>query len=236
VTVRFPPQPKPPRQPVAPVITGEGPEADAEATALLEERVSNAAAMKDATRSSDINHGAVVLGVGSRVKAFEAVRQDDDRAVPAAGLYHDVSMSLMAVHQQDIRFFDATNGLLLAVHRGALPADAAPNCVTFDAGRRTLLVGCAGGVILVLNTYNCRPMKALPRHSVDISGVIYCDEDATVITSGWDGRLHVVDERITEMDGKRIGLLRRVKRSHGPSVPITTLAFGHGHSDVQMYN
>jgi WD40 repeat protein len=123
--------------------------------------------------------------------------------------------------------FAAASGEMLRVYRAALPADAAPNCAVFDGRRRKLIVGCNGGAVLCLNTFNCKAMKALPRHATDVSGLVYCSEDSTVVSGSWDGSLHVSDESLADGDGERQGLLRRVRRAHGRGVAVTALAFDH---------
>lgn len=184
-------------------------------------------AVLEAAAGSANSVAGVVLAVGPRIKCFEAVRQDDDRAVPVAALYHDITMNVLAACQQDIRVFSAADGSLIRVHRGVLPADAAPGCVVFDSRRRKVLIGCNGGSILVINTFNCKVMKAMPRHYADVSGLAYCEEDTVVVSTAWDGSLHISDESLEDMDGEKQGILRRVKRAHGKGVAITALAFDY---------
>ena len=184
-------------------------------------------AVIEAAQNEWNSNGAVVLGVGPRWVCFEAIRQDDDRAIPVISLYHDITTNILSLCQQDIRVFSTKNGFLNRVYRFALPGEVCSNSVSYDARRRKMIVGCNGGNVVVVNTFNCAVMKPLPRHFADISGVINVDEDGLVITSGWDGRLHISDESLPEMDGKKQGLLRRIKHAHGKGVPISALAFDY---------
>ena len=173
-----------------------------------------------------------IIGVGPRLKMFEAVRQDDDRALPSSSLYHDVSSSIISICQHDVRIFSPITGFMKRVYRSALPAEAASNCATFDGRRRKLIVGCVGGGVFALNTFNYKVVKPLPRHKGDVSGIVYCVEDNTVITAGWDGVINVCDELIPDGDGEKQGLLRRIRKAHGRATGITSLAFDHSLSMI----
>ena len=201
-------------------------------TASESDGITAEAAVMEASKDVAEMHAGCIIGIGPRLKMFEAVRQDDDRALPSTALYHDVSSSIVAICQHDIRIYSPITGFMKRVYRSALPSEAASNCATLDGRRRKLIVGCVGGGVYALNTFNYKVVKPLPRHKGDISGVIYCIEDNTVITAGWDGVINVCDELIPDGDGEKQGLLRRIRRAHGKATGITALAFDHSLSMI----
>jgi WD40 repeat protein/Ca2+-binding EF-hand superfamily protein len=201
-------------------------------TASESDGITAETAVIEASKDVAEMHAGCIIGIGPRLKMFEAVRQDDDRAMPTTALYHDVSTSIVAICQHDIRIYSPITGFMKRVYRSALPSEAASNCATLDGRRRKLIVGCVGGGVYALNTFNYKVVKPLPRHKADISGIIYCIEDNTVITAGWDGVINVSDELIPDGDGEKQGLLRRIRRAHGRATGITALAFDHSLSMI----
>ncbi|RHY13447.1 hypothetical protein DYB36_004466 [Aphanomyces astaci] len=119
----------------------------------------------------------------------------------------------------EIQVWDALTGALLHVFRNVTKSDITQ--VVFDSLQRK----CIGGELFVLNAANGALLKTFPRHSNQISCLVYCKEDMCVLSASWDKSLRVYDDMATNNP-----LLRSISDAHESD--IKCLAYSHSLSLV----
>lgn len=110
----------------------------------------------------------------------------------ACGLYNQKSRSFCTASGMDIMVWDAASGHLMRRFADVTPTPITSMC--FDDRLRKLLVADHAGHIVVINYQNGALMKAMQRHSSEVSALLYVPNHRHVLSASWDRKLLVQDE------------------------------------------
>ncbi|RHY66069.1 hypothetical protein DYB30_003240 [Aphanomyces astaci] len=165
------------------------------------------------------HNGATIIACGYRVKWVHRVRLKSKSVASNTVLYNDSSFTVLTSTDKEIQVWDALTGALLHVFRNVTKSDITQ--VVFDSLQRK----CIGGELFVLNAANGALLKTFPRHSNQISCLVYCKEDMCVLSASWDKSLRVYDDMATNNP-----LLRSISDAHESD--IKCLAYSHSLSLV----
>ncbi|ETV69487.1 hypothetical protein, variant 1 [Aphanomyces astaci] len=169
------------------------------------------------------HNGATIIACGYRVKWVHRVRLKSKSVASNTVLYNDSSFTVLTSTDKEIQVWDALTGALLHVFRNVTKSDITQ--VVFDSLQRKCIVANQGGELFVLNAANGALLKTFPRHSNQISCLVYCKEDTCVLSASWDKSLRVYDDMATNNP-----LLRSISDAHEND--IKCLAYSHSLSLV----
>ncbi|KAG7388097.1 hypothetical protein PHYPSEUDO_013057 [Phytophthora pseudosyringae] len=178
-----------------------------------------------------LNNGQSLLVAGMhKVKLLRRVRIKPRVLAASAVLYNEASLTIATATDREIRVWDAASGSLLRSYRGLVGADI--TCVDLDARQRKIIVGAQNGELAVVNYLNGAVLTRWTPHGQQVSALLYCKEDHTVLTASWDRSLRLYDDDAPKAGGvaARNVLLRCITDAHESD--IKCLAYCHALSLV----
>ncbi|KAG7395282.1 hypothetical protein PHYBOEH_003989 [Phytophthora boehmeriae] len=178
-----------------------------------------------------LNNGQNLLVAGvHKLKMLRRVRIKPRVLAASVVLYNEASLTIATATDREIRVWDSASGTLLRTYRDLVGADI--TCVDLDARQRKLVVGAQNGELAVVNYLNGAVLGRWTPHFQQVSALLYCKEDRTVLTASWDRSLRLYDD-----DAPRVGgvaaqnvLLRCITDAH--ETDIKCLAYCHALSLV----
>ncbi|KAK1939927.1 Suppressor of mec-8 and unc-52 1 [Phytophthora citrophthora] len=178
-----------------------------------------------------LNNGQTLLVAGvHKVKLLRRVRIKPRVLAASAVLYNEASLTIATATDREIRIWDAASGSLLRSYRELVNADI--TSVDLDARQRKLIVGAQNGELAVVNYLNGAILTRWTPHGQQVSALLYCKEDHTVLTASWDRSLRLYDDDAPKTGGitARNVLLRCITDAHESD--IKCLAYCHALSLV----
>ncbi|KAG9392928.1 WD domain, G-beta repeat [Carpediemonas membranifera] len=146
----------------------------------------------------------------------------DSRGVSGA-LYSTVATSMCAWSGQRVKFWDGAGG----VQHRTLDHGTPLNCLCLDERERKIILGDGSGRVSVYNFNTGAFMKEFtPKHGAEVSSIHYAElrtdlgRRVWVISSSWDGTVHIYDDDST--DGAN-SIVRRLD-TVVPSIPDRPVA------------
>ena len=131
------------------------------------------------------------------------------QSAPSLCVYNSTSATFITAAGRDVRVWDANTGHLTRTYQNI--ADSAITALCLDGQRqRKFCIATHTGVVTVHDALNGTFMKTLHTHGAEVSSMLYCDQDKTVVTSSWDGSFVVADE----LDPDRGIVLKHVTHAH----------------------
>ncbi|KAG1706902.1 hypothetical protein DVH05_027752 [Phytophthora capsici] len=178
-----------------------------------------------------LNNGQTLLVAGNhKVKLLRRVRMKPRVLAASVVLYNEASLTIATATDREIRIWDAASGSLLRSYRELVNADI--TSVDLDARQRKLIVGAQNGELAVVNYLNGAILSRWTPHGQQVSALLYCKEDHTVLTASWDRSLRLYDDDAPKTGGiaPRNVLLRCITDAHESD--IKCLAYCHALSLV----
>jgi WD40 repeat protein/Ca2+-binding EF-hand superfamily protein len=178
-----------------------------------------------------LNNGQSLLVAGvHKVKLLRRVRIKPRVLAASAVLYNEASLTIATATDREIRVWDAASGAMLRSYRDLVGADI--TCVDLDSRERKLVVGAQNGELAVVNYLNGAVLARWTPHAQQVSALLYCKEDHTVLTASWDRSLRLYDDDAPKAGGiaARNVLLRCITDAH--ETDIKCLAYCHALSLV----
>ncbi|KAL3672722.1 hypothetical protein V7S43_002015 [Phytophthora oleae] len=178
-----------------------------------------------------LNNGQTLLVAGvHKVKLLRRVRIKPRVLAASAVLYNEASLTIATATDREIRIWDAASGSLLRSYRDLVNADI--TSVDLDARQRKIIVGAQNGELAVVNYLNGAVLSRWTPHGQQVSALLYCKEDHTVLTASWDRSLRLYDDDAPKTGGiaARNVLLRCITDAHESD--IKCLAYCHALSLV----
>ncbi|POM78971.1 Hypothetical protein PHPALM_3434 [Phytophthora palmivora] len=178
-----------------------------------------------------LNNGQHLLVAGvHKVKLLRRVRIKPRVLAASAVLYNEASLTIATATDREVRVWDAASGLLLRSYRNLVGADI--TCVDLDSRQRKIIVGAQNGELAVVNYLNGAVLGRWTPHGQQVSALLYCKEDHTVLTASWDRSLRLYDDDAPKAGGivARNVLLRCITDAH--ETDIKCLAYCHALSLV----
>ncbi|KAG2784071.1 hypothetical protein PC129_g13525 [Phytophthora cactorum] len=178
-----------------------------------------------------LNNGQSLLVAGAhKVKLLRRVRTKPRVLAASAVLFNESSLTTATATDREIRVWDAASGSLLRSYRGLVGADI--TCVDLDSRQRKLIVGAQNGELAVVNYLNGAVLGRWTPHGQQVSALLYCKEDHTVLTASWDRSLRLYDDDAPKAGGiaAQNVLLRCITDAHDSD--IKCLAYCHALSLV----
>ncbi|ETP10520.1 hypothetical protein F441_13849 [Phytophthora nicotianae CJ01A1] len=178
-----------------------------------------------------LNNGQSLLVAGAhKVKLLRRVRIKPRVLAASAVLFNEASLTIATATDREIRVWDAASGSLLRSYRGLVGADIA--CVDLDSRQRKVIVGAQNGELAVVNYLNGAVLGRWTPHGQQVSALLYCKEDHTVLTASWDRSLRLYDDDAPKAGGiaAQNVLLRCITDAHDSD--IKCLAYCHALSLV----
>lgn len=178
-----------------------------------------------------LNNGQSLLVAGAhKVKLLRRVRIKPRVLAASAVLFNEASLTIATATDREIRVWDAASGSLLRSYRGLVGADI--TCVDLDSRQRKLVVGAQNGELAVVNYLNGAVLGRWTPHGQQVSALLYCKEDHTVLTASWDRSLRLYDDDAPKTGGVAAQnvLLRCITEAHDSD--IKCLAYCHALSLV----
>ncbi|OWZ19487.1 hypothetical protein PHMEG_0006264 [Phytophthora megakarya] len=178
-----------------------------------------------------LNSGQYLLVAGvHKVKLLRRVRIKPQVLAASAVLYNEASLTIATATDREIRVWDAASGSLLRSYRNLVGADI--TCVDLDSRQRKLIVGAQNGELAVVNYLNGAVLGRWTPHGQQVSTLLYCKEDHTVLTASWDRSLRLYDDDAPKAGGivAQNVLLRCITDAH--DTDIKCLAYCHALSLV----
>ncbi|RLN81302.1 hypothetical protein BBJ28_00015347 [Nothophytophthora sp. Chile5] len=178
-----------------------------------------------------LNHGQSLLVAGMhKLKLLRRVRVKPRVLAASAVLFNEASLTLATATDREVRVWDAASGALLRSYRGLVGADI--TCVDLDARQRKIVVGAQNGELAVVNYLNGAVLARWTPHGQQVSALLYCKEDRTVLTASWDRSLRLYDDDAPHAGGGAVrnALLRCITDAHESD--IKCLAYCHALSLV----
>ncbi|GMF65924.1 unnamed protein product [Phytophthora lilii] len=131
---------------------------------------------------------------------------------------------------REVRIWDAASGAMLRSYRDLVGADITH--VDLDSRQRKIIVGAQNGELAVVNYLNGAVLARWTPHAQQVSALLYCKEDHTVLTASWDRSLRLYDDDAPRAGGiaARNVLLRCITDAHESD--IKCLAYCHALSLV----
>ncbi|KDO20774.1 hypothetical protein SPRG_13526 [Saprolegnia parasitica CBS 223.65] len=164
--------------------------------------------------------GATILASGFHLKWIHRVRLKPKHYASSAILLNTTTMTLLTTTDRDVQIWDAQKGTLLHVFRGLCRSDITH--VVLDARERKFVLSTLGGDVLVFNYLNGALLKSFPRHSGQVSCMLYCKEDEVVLTASWDRSLRLYDD-----DSKK-PLMRCIAQAHRADIKCMAYSYHLG--------
>ncbi|DBA03065.1 TPA: hypothetical protein N0F65_003312 [Lagenidium giganteum] len=159
-----------------------------------------------------LHGGQIILAAGlHKLKLLQRVRLKPKVVASNVVLYNSVSFTLLTTTDKELRVWDAVSGALIRVYRPACTSEI--TCIDMDARQRKLVVGTQNGQLLVINYLNGALLKQWTPHQFQVSAIIYCKEDQTVLTASWDRSIRVYDDSASTN-----ALLRCVTDAHDSDI------------------
>ncbi|KAL4147528.1 hypothetical protein PRNP1_011284 [Phytophthora ramorum] len=178
-----------------------------------------------------LNNGQTLLVAGvHKVKLLRRVRIKPRVLAASAVLYNEASLTIATATDREIRVWDAASGALLRSYRDLVGADI--TSVDLDSRQRKLIVGAQNGELAVVNYLNGAVLTRWTPHAQQVSALLYCKEDHTVLTASWDRSLRLYDDDAPKAGGIAAHnvLLRCITDAHESD--IKCLAYCHALSLV----
>ncbi|KDO20049.1 hypothetical protein SPRG_21385, partial [Saprolegnia parasitica CBS 223.65] len=165
-------------------------------------------------------NGATILASGFHLKWIHRVRLKPKHYASSAIVLNTTTLTLLTTTDRDVQIWDAQKGTLLHVFRGLCRSDITH--VVLDARERKFVLSTLGGDVLVFNYLNGALLKSFPRHSGQVSCMLYCKEDEVVLTASWDRSLRLYDD-----DSKK-PLLRCIAQAHRADIKCMAYSYHLG--------
>ncbi|KAE9018775.1 hypothetical protein PF010_g5835 [Phytophthora fragariae] len=178
-----------------------------------------------------LNNGQSLLVAGvHKVKLLRRVRVKPRVLAASAVLYNEASLTIATATDREVRVWDAASGAMLRTYRDLVGADITQ--VDLDSRQRKLIVGAQNGELAVVNYLNGAVLARWTPHAQQVSALLYCKEDHTVLTASWDRSLRLYDDDAPRGGGiaARNVLLRCITDAHDSD--IKCLAYCHALSLV----
>ena len=145
------------------------------------------------------NH--LIIG-GVNVRRFKCVEVEKPPGHPLGAYFNPENSTFITIAESKIKLWNARSGKLIAEMVDFAPSEVTACCL--DERKKKVLIGTAGGDVLVLNYMNAILLKAGEKHRGQVSGLVYSRKDKCAISCGWDSKIHVHDET----SGKVLDLVR----------------------------
>ncbi|OQR99627.1 hypothetical protein ACHHYP_05427 [Achlya hypogyna] len=165
-------------------------------------------------------NGATILATGFHMKWIHRIRLKPKHFASNAALFNRTTCTLLTTTDRDIHISSATTGALLHVFRGLCRTDITH--VVLDARHRKFIAATIGGDVVVCNYETGALLKTFPRHHAQVSCMIYCNEDACVLTASWDRSLRLYD------DDSPKPLLRCITDAHDSDIKCLAYSYHLG--------
>ncbi|TMW66701.1 hypothetical protein Poli38472_014013 [Pythium oligandrum] len=166
-----------------------------------------------------LNNGQSILATGiHKLKLLHRTRLKPRVLPSSVVLYNSLFFTILTTTDREIRIWDAKSGTLLRTYRNISPSDI--TCVDLDARQRKIVVGTQRGELIVLNYLNGAVLKTWMPHQLTVSALIFCKEDACVLTASWDRSLRLYDDNASANT-----LLRCVTDAHDADIKALTYCY-----------
>ncbi|GMH60714.1 hypothetical protein TL16_g03109 [Triparma laevis f. inornata] len=170
----------------------------------------------------------VAVGRDMHVFDYEKIEMPEfsDEFPLCSALYNPTTSTFITCSNKFVKIWDAGEGKIMKVYRNLSDSDITAMCLDFR--ERKFILGDHDGSLHCYDFLNGADMKEFAYEEMDgkahldeITKLLYCDEHATVISTGWDKTVSIH----SESEADEGVLLRRIENAH--NTDITALSHSH---------